>query len=117
MQMTTTTQTLAQFACALKQQPLSPEVIHHAKRAVIDWHAALLPGAVVAPSTFLEQALTEDLDRGQASLALGRAATTRTAALINAPQHIQLKSTTITVTPFTIQALRLLPRLGLWVRK
>ena len=81
--MMTTTQTLAQFACALKQQPLSPEVIHHAKRAVIDWHAALLPGAVVAPSTLLEQALAEDLDRGQASLALGRAATTRTAALIN----------------------------------
>ncbi|MDP1682433.1 MAG: MmgE/PrpD family protein [Burkholderiales bacterium] len=81
--MKTTTQTLAQFACALNQQPLSPEVIHHAKRAVIDWHAALLPGAVVAPPTLLEQALAEDLDRGQASLALGRAATTRTAALIN----------------------------------
>lgn len=81
--MKTKTQTLAQFACALNQQPLSPEVIHHAKRAVIDWHAALLPGAVVAPPTLLEQALAEDLDRGQASLALGRAATTRTAALIN----------------------------------
>ena len=81
--MKTTTQTLAQFACALNQQPLSPEVIHHGKRAVIDWHAALLPGAVVAPPTLLEQALAEDLDRGQASLALGRAATTRTAALIN----------------------------------
>ncbi len=81
--MKTTTQTLAQFACALNQQPLSPEVIHHAKRAVIDWHAALLPGAVVAPPTLLEQALAADLDRGQASLALGRAATTRTAALIN----------------------------------
>lgn len=81
--MITTTQTLAQFACALKQQPLSPEVTHHAKRAVIDWYAALMPGAVVAPATLLEQALAEDLDRGQSSLALGRAATTRTAALIN----------------------------------
>lgn len=82
-QMKTTTQTLAQFACALTQQPISPEVTHHAKRAVIDWYAALLPGAVVAPATLLAQALAEDLDRGQASLALGRAATTRTAALIN----------------------------------
>lgn len=81
--MTTTTQTLAQFACVLKQELLAPEVIHHAKRAVIDWYAALLPGAVVAPSTLLEQALVQDLGRGQASLALGRAATTRAAALIN----------------------------------
>jgi 2-methylcitrate dehydratase PrpD len=81
--MTTTTQTLANFACSLNQTPLPSEVIHHAKRAVIDWHAALIPGAVAAPSTLLEQALAEDLDRGQATLALGRASTTRTAALIN----------------------------------
>ncbi len=58
-------------------------MIHHAKRAVIDWYAALLPGAVVAPATALERALAEELDRGDATLALGRAATTRTAALIN----------------------------------
>ena len=25
--------------------PLAPEVLHHAKRAVIDWAAAVLPGA------------------------------------------------------------------------
>lgn len=81
--MLTTTQTMAQFACALKHQPPSPAVIHHAKRAVIDWYAALLPGAVLAPATFLEQALAEDLDRGRALLALGRRATVRTAALIN----------------------------------
>lgn len=74
---------MAQFACALKHQSLSPAVIHHAKRAVIDWCAALLPGAVLAPSTSLEKALAEDLDRGNALLALGRRATVRTAALIN----------------------------------
>lgn len=79
----TTTETFSQFACTLRQQQLYPEVIHHAKRAVIDWYAALLPGAVASPSTLLEQALVEDLDRGHASLALGRQATTRTAALIN----------------------------------
>lgn len=59
------------------------EVIHHAKRAVVDWYAALIPGAVAAPGTLLETALAEDLDRGEARLALGRKATVRTAALIN----------------------------------
>jgi 2-methylcitrate dehydratase PrpD len=81
--MTTTTQTFAAFACDLNRQALGPDVIHHAKRAVIDWYAAWLPGAVVEPATRLEQALADDLDRGQARLALGRAASTRTAALIN----------------------------------
>lgn len=59
------------------------EVLHHAKRAVVDWYAALIPGAVTAPGTLLEAALAEDLDRGDARLALGRRATVRTAALIN----------------------------------
>ena len=62
---------------------LSDEVIHHAKRAVIDWYAALLPGSQVAPATLLEKALAEDLDRGRARLARGRRATLRAAALIN----------------------------------
>lgn len=74
----------ADFALAFRAQPIPAEVLHHAKRAVIDWYAALLPGAVVAPATLLEKALAEDLDRGGATLALGRKATVRTAALINA---------------------------------
>jgi len=74
----------AEFAQSFRTQPIPAEALHHAKRAVIDWYAALLPGAVVAPATLLEQALSEDLDRGDARLALGRKATARTAALINA---------------------------------
>jgi 2-methylcitrate dehydratase PrpD len=62
---------------------LAPEVLHHAKRAVIDLHAAMISGAVVAPATLLEKALAEELDRGAARLALGRKATMRAAALIN----------------------------------
>ena len=58
-------------------------MLHHAKRAVIDWHAALYPGAAMAPATLLERALAEELDRGGARLALGRPATVRAAALIN----------------------------------
>ena len=71
------------WAEAQRSKPLAPEVLHHAKRAVIDWHAALYPGAVVAPATLLEKSLAEELGQGDAFLALGRRATTRVAALIN----------------------------------
>ena len=73
----------ADYAVGTRPQPLPPEVLHHAKRVVIDWYASLLPGAVVAPATLFEKALAEDLDRGNARLALGRRASTRAAALIN----------------------------------
>lgn len=79
----TAAQTFADFASTLRHAPISDVVVHHAKRAIIDWYAALLPGAVEFPATLLEQALHEDLDRGGARLALGRPATLRTAALIN----------------------------------
>ena len=77
------TQQLAAYAVKEQTSKLPANVMHHAKRAVIDWYAALLPGSLVAPATILEQALAEDLDRGNARLATGRHATLRTAALIN----------------------------------
>ena len=67
-------ESLAAYGAQLSTAPLSPAVLHHAKRAVIDWYAALLPGAVCEPPTLLEQALADDLDHGRARLALGRAA-------------------------------------------
>src|SRR5712691_9415435 len=73
----------AEFAEAQRGRPIEPQILHHAKRAVIDWHAALFPGARVAPATALERALAEELDHGDAHLALGRRATIRAAALIN----------------------------------
>jgi len=73
----------AAWALAQRSAPLSDDVLHHAKRAVIDWHAALYPGAVVAPATLLEKSLAEELGQGDAFLALGKRATTRAAALIN----------------------------------
>ena len=76
-------QQLADYAIREQTSKLPAEVIHHAKRAVIDWYAALLPGSLCPPATLLEQAFAEDLDRGRARLATGRRATTRTAALIN----------------------------------
>lgn len=76
-------QQLADYAIKEQTSKLPPEVIHHAKRAVIDWYAALLPGSIVNPAKVLEEAFAEDLDRGRARLATGRRATLRTAAMIN----------------------------------
>ena len=73
----------AAFAQKFRSEKLEGEVLHHAKRAVIDWHAALYPGAVVPPATLLEKSLADELGHGDAFLALGKRATTRAAALIN----------------------------------
>jgi len=74
---------IADYAVRERGSKLPQEVIHHAKRAVIDWYASLLPGSRVAPAVQLEQALSDELDRGRARLASGRRATLRAAALIN----------------------------------
>src|SRR5712672_4571838 len=74
---------LAEFAQTHRGRPIAPQVLHHAKRAVIDWYAALLPGAVVPPAVLLERALAGELGLGDSHLALGRRATIRAAALIN----------------------------------
>ncbi|MEN9762385.1 MAG: hypothetical protein RI906_2211 [Pseudomonadota bacterium] len=73
----------ARYAIAERARPLSPTVVHHARRALVDWFAAFVPGAVIAPATLLERALLEDLDHGEARLITGRRATLRAAALIN----------------------------------
>jgi 2-methylcitrate dehydratase PrpD len=46
----------ADWAVSYREKALEKEVIHHARRAVIDWHAALYPGMVVPPATLLEKA-------------------------------------------------------------
>lgn len=77
------TQTFARYAAEFQARPLSDDVLHHAKRAVIDWYASLFPGLDVDPVPRLEVVLADDLDHGRARLARGRAATARAAALIN----------------------------------
>ena len=76
-------QQIADYAVKEQTSKLPKEAIHHAKRAVIDWYASLLPGSRVAPAVQLEQALADELDHGRARLASGRRATLRAAALIN----------------------------------
>lgn len=77
------TQVLARYGGGFAGRELPADVLHHARRAVIDWHACVFPGFATAPVRCLQDALAEDLDRGSAQLATGRSATARTAALIN----------------------------------
>jgi 2-methylcitrate dehydratase PrpD len=46
----------ADWAVSFREIPLSKSVLHHARRAVIDWHAALYPGMVVPPVTLMKKA-------------------------------------------------------------
>ena len=38
------TQVFARYAAAFAVQALPAEVMHHAKRAVVDWYASVYPG-------------------------------------------------------------------------
>ena len=76
------TEVFARYAARSCDEPLAAEVMHHAKRAVIDWHASLYPGLDAPAVRALEAVLADDLDRGNARLVRGRAATPRAAALI-----------------------------------
>jgi 2-methylcitrate dehydratase PrpD len=61
----------AAWAEESRAAPLSAQVVHHARRAVIDWHAAFFPGSVLPPATLLQKALQAE------------AGTPRTRALID----------------------------------
>lgn len=77
------TEVFGAYAQTYRDAALPDAVLHHAKRALIDWYAALFPGLAAAPLAQLAQVLAEDLDRGRARLGNGRAATARAAALYN----------------------------------
>jgi 2-methylcitrate dehydratase PrpD len=81
--MTRVVERLAAFAEGYRARRIDAPVLHDAKRAVIDWYAALYPGSVVAPATLLERSLAEEIGHGEARLADGRRANLRAAALIN----------------------------------
>src|SRR5919206_4050265 len=50
----------AGWALGWRSHPIAAEVAHHARRAVIDWHAALCPGLAVPPATLLKRAFTDE---------------------------------------------------------
>ncbi len=66
---------LAAWAVDSRSRPLEAPVLHHAKRAVIDWYAAYYPGSVAAPATLLEKAFSHQDPRTRA-LIVGSAAHT-----------------------------------------
>jgi 2-methylcitrate dehydratase PrpD len=65
----------AAWAVDWRARPIPLEVAHHARRAVIDWHAALYPGSVVPPATLLKRALSSS-DARTVALISGSAAHT-----------------------------------------
>jgi 2-methylcitrate dehydratase PrpD len=77
------TEILARGAAQLHQRPLQPQVLHHARRALIDWYASVYPGLPTPPVRLLADSLHDDLGHGAARLVDGRAATPRAAALIH----------------------------------
>jgi 2-methylcitrate dehydratase PrpD len=77
------TEMFARHAQRFLTDPLPAAALHHAKRAVIDWSAAVFPGFDTLPVQLLLETVSEDLDRGTARLATGRSATVRAAALVN----------------------------------
>jgi 2-methylcitrate dehydratase PrpD len=73
----------ADWAAKFRQSEVPGEVLHHARRAVIDWHAALLAGSADAPATLLQKSFAAEMAGGKALLPLGGTAPPRLAALIN----------------------------------
>ncbi|WP_427306491.1 MmgE/PrpD family protein [Cupriavidus sp. H39] len=77
------TEAFGPFFSTVKAGPLPAEVLHHAKRALVDWHAALFPGIGTDAVQRLQGVLEEELGRGNATLPMGQRATARAAALLN----------------------------------
>ncbi|RYI91594.1 MAG: MmgE/PrpD family protein, partial [Acetobacteraceae bacterium] len=76
---------LAEHAGSWRDRPLSPEVAHHARRALIDWFAALLPGCSKPPATLLAAAMAAERGPGRAICYVdGKPGPLRHAALLNA---------------------------------
>ena len=76
---------LAAHAAEWRTRPLTPELERHARRALVDWFAALLAGASRSPATLLAAAL-EDETRGGGGAdcyVSGRRVPLRHAALLN----------------------------------
>ncbi|MEK9950616.1 MAG: MmgE/PrpD family protein, partial [Curvibacter sp.] len=75
---------LAAYAQRESARPLPAEVTHHAKRALIDWFAALFPGIALAPGPQLMRTHAAELGSGKSSLPGQRTtAQAATAAWIN----------------------------------
>jgi 2-methylcitrate dehydratase PrpD len=76
---------LAEHGASWRSRELTPHVAHHARRALIDWFAALLPGCLHPPATLLSAAMASERGHGRAiNYVDGNTGGTRYAALLNA---------------------------------
>ncbi|MFC7475093.1 MmgE/PrpD family protein [Dankookia sp. GCM10030260] len=77
--------TLAGHAASWRSRPLPDAVAHHARRALIDWFAALLPGLSKPPATLLAAAMAAERGPGRSICYVdGQPSPLRHAALLNA---------------------------------
>jgi len=77
-------QPAARWAADLTLEKMGDEAVHHTKRAIVDWFAAVVPGGVMPPARILGDALINDQERGHAVvLPGGSGVPVRVAALIN----------------------------------
>ncbi|MBV6306797.1 MmgE/PrpD family protein [Candidimonas humi] len=75
---------IARYGAWQSRETLPPEVLHHAKRAVLDWLSALYPGTRVNPALQLVQSCVEELGSGRSRLpGQGTTVFAATAAWIN----------------------------------
>jgi 2-methylcitrate dehydratase PrpD len=76
---------LAAHAASWRDRPLTAEVDHHARRALIDWFAALLPGCSQPPASLMAGVLADQRGTGKAICYVdGQPGALRHAALLNA---------------------------------
>ncbi len=76
---------LAAEAASWRTRPWPAGLEHHARRALLDWFAALLPGCAQPPATLLAAALAEERGNGDAVCYVdGHRGGIRHAALLNA---------------------------------
>ncbi len=74
----------AEYIVSVQSSSLPSDVTHHAKRCLIDWFAATLPGGQQAPASLLRKALSEELGQGRCWLLPdARSSLARVSALIN----------------------------------
>ena len=53
---------ISNYVVREQTQELRPQTVHHAKRAVIDWFAAMYPGSIDNPNPLLRSALIDSED-------------------------------------------------------
>ena len=75
---------IADYIVCEQTRELSPVTMHHAKRAVIDWFAAMYPGAIQDPNPMLRAGFIEPDDPQHSQVFPTSLRTTvKTAAFLN----------------------------------